>query len=488
MRLLSIISSITVTAGILYLSPTNAVSQELSERTGDPPIEIEHTFGKYTGMGIGIHDSDVLYPRAFDELKPQYVRMEFGPHWDNLENLIPSGITVEEYVAYLDSNYNGDGYDRLNNAKLTYDFLQKRGIEILKIQFELPGHWRTNDEASLFLAEHVEDLARFHTAHLLYLKKHGIKIDYIELANEPDGFWNGHIEAKDYARLVKLSDELLEEHGLEDVKILGPGLTFLHLHGWAPPYFDALEEVGVHHLDGWSTHIWDEVEFLTSRPEFTYNIWKPFAKRVSELDPEHKMPIFVSEYASEVLEYEGKRSASPRDQKDDTIVDTWPYAVRVIANSISNLNRGANALILYRLTNADWHSTGWGFVQTTGENEFKPKPVYGAVTMALSTLPKGSVALKPEWYSDEDAITLSCLLLSEEKRLEIVAANSTSELQKKTISLRPSLGEFSVVKVDAMDQSGKVETTRATVEDGKLILEMTPLAIARVSLKYTNKN
>ena len=395
------------------------------EKIGEAEINLERVLGKYTGMGIGIHGGDVAFPKAFDELKPQYVRMEFGPRWDLLEKKIPSGVSVEDYVAYLDRNYNGDADNRLEGAKFTHDFLRKRGIEIIKIHFDLPSHWRGGENSSQFLSKHIEDFARFNTAHLIYLRKHGVEIDYMELANEPDGDWNGHIAPDDYARLVKRSDELLEKYGFGGVKLLGPGLTFLTLHGASPPYFDALEKVGVHHLDGWSTHIWDEVEYNASLPEFTYGIWKPFLERTKELDPDRTMPIFVTEYASDVTEYDGVKWVSPRDQITDTVVDTWPHAVRVIANSITNLNRGANALVLYRLTNTHWHKTGWGITQPVTETEFQPKPVYGAIVMALSTLPVNSEILEPLWYSHNDSITLTCLHQKKEKRLEIIAANST---------------------------------------------------------------
>lgn len=485
MRILLIISALTATAGALYVLAKNSQTEGSEETTANPGMDIEHVLGKYTGTGIGIHGGDVIFPKAFDELKPQYVRMEFGPRWDHLEEKIPSGVSVEDYVAYLDRNYNGDAYNRLEGAKYTHDFLRERGIEIIKIHFELPYHWRTDDKASRFLSEHIEDFARFHTAHLLYLRKHGVEVDYMELANEPDGYWNGHIEAKDYAHLVKRSDELLEKYGLGKVKLLGPGLTFLTLHDWAPPYFDALEEAGVHHLDGWSTHIWDEVESRASLPEYTYGIWQPFLDRINKLDPQREMPVFVTEYSSDVLEYDDEKWISPRDQITDTVVDTWPYAVRVIANSITNLNRGANALVLYRLTNTHWHDTGWGIVQPVTETEYQPKPVYYAIVMALSSLPVGSEVLDAAWYSHNDPITLSCLHETKEKRIEIVAANSTKKTEKKTIPLDSDIGQFSVLKVDAMDESGKVKITHVTLREGELNLEMAPQSIARISLAYT---
>ena len=90
------------------------------------------------------------------------------------------------------------------------------------------------------------------------------------------------------------------------------------------------------------------------------------------------------------------------DYQQDTFVDTWEYAVRVIAHSISHLNRGACALVLYRLSDPYWTQTGWGFMRPTQDGNFETKPVYDAVKHTLKTLPKGSTILAPDWYTHDD--------------------------------------------------------------------------------------
>jgi len=335
------------------------------------------SLGDYLGYGIGIHASDIDFPKAFDDLAPHFIRMEFGPRWDLLEEKIPSGKSVEDYVNYLKRNYNGDFAQRLDGARFSHEFLRERGIQIIKIHFELPYHWRAKDGSNRFLSKHIEDLARFHTGHLKFLSQNGIHVDYMELCNEPDGPWNGHIPGKDYARLLERCDTLFEEHGFGKVKLLGPGLTFLNLHDAPLPYFEAIKEVGPEHLDGWSTHIWDEAEFTHSLPEYTYGIWKPFLAQIKALDPEREKPVFVTEYASDIVKFGDREWASPRDQVTDTVVNQWPHAVRVIANSITNLNRGTNGLVLYRLSDTHWHDTGWGIITPlprSGQHPEDPSP------------------------------------------------------------------------------------------------------------------
>jgi len=433
----------TIVGVILFLSEKPV----MADLRTDPEIDTSQNLGSYMGYGIGIHASDASYPKAFDDMQPEFVRMEFGPRWDNLAEKLPHGKTVDDYYQYLERNYNGDAVDRVEGAKYTHDFLRERGIQIIKIHFELPYHWRADDGSNVFKSKHIQDLARFHTAHLKYLKKIDVTVDYMELANEPDGVWNGHIPPSDYARLVKLCDELFEEHGMGDVQILGPGLTFINLHDTPSPYFDALKEIGPKHLDGWSTHIWDEAEFTSSRPEYTYGIWKPFLKQIDKVDPKRTKPLFVTEYASDITKFGEKNWESPRDQIENTVVDTWHNAVRVVANSITNLNRGANALVLYRLTDTHWHKTGWGMVMPLQKPDFKPKPVYHAITHSLKNLPLESKVLSPLWYSHDDPITLSILHVEKQDALHLLVANSTETSQTKKIQLSAELTNLDVKEV-----------------------------------------
>jgi len=464
-------------AGVVWLTSTKQV---MADTAIAPDVNISQNLGNYMGYGIGIHASDASYPKAFDGLEPEFVRMEFGPRWDNLAEKLPTGKSVEDYFQYLERNYNGDSSERSIGAKYTHDFLRERGIKIIKIHFELPYHWRAEDGSNRFKSKHIQDLARFHTAHLKYLQKIGVSVDYMELANEPDGVWNGHIPPADYARLVQLCDQLFEKHGFGGVKIFGPGLTFINLHNTPAPYFEALKEIGPKHLDGWSTHIWDEAEFTSSRPEYTYGIWKPFRNLINKVDPDKTKPLFITEYASDITKFGEKEWISPRDQIESTVVDTWHNAVRVVANSITNLNRGANALVLYRLTDTHWHKTGWGMVTPLTKPDFKPKPVYHAVAHALKSLPLESKVLSPLWYTHDEPITLS--ILNEEKKnmLHIIAANSTENTQTKKLTIN---ADYTVKDISSMIESGITQATNVSVDNRVLTLEMPPLSIARIKLQ-----
>ena len=388
-RLIAIALLSLVGIGLIYFTVAKIIAdRKKSERVSEykhigpaaaSPLNPSETTGDYLGYGIGIHGSDVKFAKAFDELKPRFVRMEFGPQWELLDEKIPSAKLVDDYVQYLQRNYNGDFPNRLQEARRSHQFLNARGIQIIQVHFQLPSQWCSEYWPHQLRSKHIEDLARFHTAHLKFLSENGIHVDFMELCNEPHGSWNGYISHKDYARLLERCDALFEEHGFGNVKILGPGLAYLELYKLQQPYFDAIKEVGTEHLDGWSTHIWDEVEFNHSRTQYTYGVWEPFLKRIAELDPERKKPVFVTEYASDIVKFGDRQWASPRDRVTDTVVDQWPHAVRVVANSITHLNRGANGLVVYRLSDTHWHKTGWGFIIPTTGSNFKTKPIYHAL-------------------------------------------------------------------------------------------------------------
>lgn len=476
--------------GWLFISSAQqSVSPPADEKPqtqgADPEIDPDARLGSYLGYGIGIHGGDLIYPGAFDALQPRFVRMEFGPDWNKLEEPIPTGVSVDALFEYIRRNYNADAHDRLAGAHYANEFFQKRETEIIQILFELPYQWRTKDASSQLKAEHIEDLARFHTAHLRFLESQGVRPQYMELSNEPDGFWNGHIAPEDYNRLVLRCAELFAANLQDPPKILGPGLTFLNLHGWAPRYFEALEPAAVEALHGWSTHTWDEVEFKASRPEYNYGIWQPFVDHTAQLDPDRRKPVFVTEYATDVLHYGDESFASPRDQITQNAVYSWPYAVRVVANSITHLNRGANALVLYRLSNSHWHDTGWGIIQPVTPKRFEAKPIYHALAEFFSDLPEGATILAPNWYQHDDPITLSALLEAN-GTLTLLITNSTTSSQTKSLRVPPVYAQPDPANGLSSDGSFTPDIQlERSADQQALLIQLHAQSIARVQLRLT---
>ena len=166
----------------------------------------------------------------------------------------------------------------------------------------------------------------------------------------------------------------------------------------------------------------------------------------------------------------------------DTFVDTWEYAVRVIAHSISHLNRGACALVLYRLSDLDWTPTGWGFMVPSPDGNFEKKPIYDAVQETLSTLPTGSQILAPSWYLHDEPITLSVVYQKEDQSYHLLAANATKRREKKVISLSKKMGQLKLIQKTILSKSGLVNQKGLTITAKKLTIDLPPQSIARFTL------
>lgn len=451
--------------------------------SSSPLLDFEKTQGEYLGFGIGIHPGDVLYEEAFDELGLEYVRMELGPLWYAVEERIPEGASIGELRDFVERNYNGDAEERLDGAKYSHDFLRKRDIEIILIHFELPYQWRKDDKTGRFVSERIEDLAKFYTAHLMFLKEHGITIDYIELANEPDGHWNGHIPPEDYARLVVLCDGLFAANGLGDIKILGPGLAFLNLYGQTEDYMAALSKGAANSLDGWSAHTWDEVEFLDSKPEYAYGVWKPFFEGIAKANADEVKPLFLTEYGSDVTSFGDRHYTSPRKQIVGSVTDSWDYAVRVSANSVSHLNRGLNALVLYRLSNAHWHKTGWGIIQPLTRDKFTRKPVYNAMAGLFSDLPTNVQILEPTWLHKSDSILCAVLHDVAKGELTILAVNWTDDAHEKTLILPEGWTGEIVESISLHDEGTDLKSKAKMQSQRELLFSLQGSSMHRFRIK-----
>ena len=466
---------------VLILSVAILLFSRWNDRGLTPPNQA-NTLGVYQGYGIGIQTADISSPGAFDDLDPRFVRMELGPDWNAIPEKIPSGKTVAEYLSFIKKNYNADYPNRTEEAQKAFRFLKERNTQIILTVFDLPGQWLAKERGSKLFPLHVEDLARFHTAHLLHLRSLGVEIDYIELANEPDGWWCGQISPSDYARLLVRSYDSFQDHHLSHLKILGPGLTQVYLEGDTERYLDAIEEVGHEYLAGWSTHAWDEGICENARPEYLYNRWKPFRKFTKKIEPEKQKPIFVTEYGCKVTQIGDRRWRSPMIHKTDTFVDTWEYAVRVIAHSISHLNNGANALILYRLSDPYWTETGWGFTAPLEDGRFKKKPIYEVVRQALKALPVGGVILAPSWYVDDEPITLSIIHQEKDGAYHILATNFTEQQERKVISLSKKMGSLNLVRESLLTEAGLANQSGIEIASDELILTLPAKSVARFIL------
>lgn len=382
----------------------------------------------FDGFGVGLHPADVKHRELLAELGVSLVRMEVGPSWNHLETKIPTDVDDRAMDAYIRANFDADSPHRLSGARWAFKVLREQGAEVVLVNFELPWHWLAKDDFWRTLEEdHVDDLVRFWCALLLFLKQQGMVPGYIELANEPDGNWNGHVPPERYRRLLVLARSELDRRGLGQVKILGPGLAFLRREGVAGRWLAALDRGAAACLWGWSTHVWDEVDYRRAQPEFVHGIWREFLDGIAPHGPK---PLWVTEYATEVTQFEGRTYHSPRDNKARCSADAPAYGTRAVVNSLIHLNRGASGLIFYRLADHDWDDTTWGLLRRDGSR----RPAINALKCVFPHVPRGARLLAPRWHARHDPITTAAWLAP--SRLVVSCGNVAAWPVARQLALR----------------------------------------------------
>lgn len=410
---------------------------------------------EFLGFGLGIHPSDVT-SGLLAELRPRFVRMEVGPEWNHLARKIPTGCDPYAMDRYIAEQFDADSPERLSGARWAFKVLESLGAKVILVNFELPWHWLAKDDPMRTLEDaRVEDWARFWVSLLLFLKQHGMVPFAVELTNEPDGHWNGHVPPDRYARLVTLVRAELDRRGIGQVRLLGPGLAYLRREDDARRYVAALGDVGARALWGWSTHAWDEVDYPRARVEFADGVWRPLLDAVASLPAR---PMLVTEYATEVTTYRGVDYASPRAGVSPCASDTPEYAVRVLANSLVHANRGAGALVLYRLADHDWHRTRWGLVRRPADGAGE-RPLAELVRMVWPRIPDGARLVRAPPLGRDDPMVWAAWRAG--SRLVFVAANATDDDAAAIVRIRGLVAP----RIDDAELYGPRGRERSFIED-----------------------
>ena len=129
------------------------------------------------------------------------------------------------------------------------------GIEWVYMIWVAPG--TMVNAAGQLRTDRIDDFAEWWAGEVADLYANNIPVEYIELMNEPDsgGSWSTGITPSQYNTLVFLTRQELNDAGLENVGIVGPGLA--SLHPWSDPagYINGLDADGVAAMSAWSTHV-----------------------------------------------------------------------------------------------------------------------------------------------------------------------------------------------------------------------------------------
>jgi hypothetical protein len=290
----------------------------------------------------------------------------------------------------------------------------------------------------------IPGFASWWAGHLAALRDQGVPVEYIELMNEPDsdGQWSTGIDSGQYADLAVQVRAALDQAGLGNTGIIGPGLSST---SWSQPGLylaDWGADAAAAHT-GVSTHTWadDYVGGYPEGPVSTAGYWDNLAQAAAAVAP--GLPRFVTEYATRQSDYHGVSYRAPDDSPwDDALqfpyhnaTNTTPYALRVFANTLALLNarRGANGLFLWQLldepTEVLGKNKGWGMIDLWGHD----KPVATAMRSLLPKIPAGSrvVNSPPQAFMP----TYTSVLHTPDQAIVVAAVNEGLERETARLML-----------------------------------------------------
>ena len=343
----------------LAVRPTSGVDavvrvDDIVATTAPTVFDVSDVHRPFLGFGAQLWPGDSSGLQALTVLDFQWVRMNFGPNWDSVTPQPPTTADFQQMLSYVTANFNGDFPSRLTESVSAIQEAQAAGLTVILNQFKIPDSWLTSSDR--LRSSNVDEFAYYWAAVLTLLDQNGARPEYVELANEPNGTWNGRLEPSVYNAFVKRARQELDAAGFGNVKIVGPGLSEMRLND---AYFNALDADAIDAIDAWSTHTWDDFANWDAR-------FAVFEAGVNQADPTGSKPIFVTEYATSIDEFDDVRYDNNETGGSNPASEAPGFAIEVVRNSIRLVNSGVGALVYWEAADQPWNSLTWGLRDRNG--------------------------------------------------------------------------------------------------------------------------
>lgn len=392
---------------------------------------------------MSLHPLDRSHLPALTDLNMRFVRIAAGPGWGGMSDpAFPD--RAAEMPAFIARHFDRDDPRRLAVFRATFAYFREHDIRTILVLYDLPFHWLKQDYMRTLEDENVDRLVAKWVALLEFFRARNMPVDFVELANEPDGNWNGHIPAQTYYRLVERARRAFDRAGFAPVRLLGPGLSSLDLEHRAERWIAGMPPATARALGGFSLHGWDEVLATDSMPDYLAASWEHPLAAFRKLDA--RKEIFLTEYATEITRFGratgGARRdfASPRSGALYTAAESPRYALRVLANTLVHLNHGVSVPVLWRLGDNDSDGTAWGMIRPRRHGSSK-RPYYHAIAFLGQRLPIGArvIAARPPVDRERTrSAELAAVLLAAGDRTVWTGANLGDKPRRIRLRLRPS--------------------------------------------------
>ncbi len=402
-------------------------------KAADIEFDVNDVSHPFAGFGAQVWPGDMRVESLFADMNMNHMRMCPGGC-----SSPPTDAPQAQMDAYVSSEYNGTTRGNMITASL--QMAERCDIQVILNMFGGPADWLGT--GNRLKAENFDDFARLWVSQVYFFKNRGLRINYIELANEPEGNWNIYIPGTDYNTVVKLVRQELDSRGLTDVGIIGPGLAYLY---YGPTWINALDNDGKAALACWSTHAWDEGWGHTDAlPSFLDQRWQDyFGAAVNSADPTHSKPVIVTEYATGVRTYNGVTYGS------DTYTETSQFAERSYENSLTLVNNGANVLCYWEAANQSWQSIPMSGLLRTDSSK---RPVYYALMTLAPSIPDNAMVLRKTW--DDSAISAAGFI--GDNQLVLAFANSTANTVNRTVGVT-GITSFTLTEAQAFESGAVVD-------------------------------
>ncbi|GAA0742200.1 hypothetical protein LRH25_05040 [Ideonella azotifigens] len=338
--------------------------------------EASFDFGQshpYLGFGAQVWLNDNKPEQSTQmlrDLHARYVRVGLAPKI--LLNQLRPGMSVQDALTLIKANDSEQQRQRLTRFG---EQMKQLGIQIHLIFWRMPEPWArydtqrksgSKDRSTFADPARVADYANLVTAQMVYLRGLGITADAVELTNEPHGAWSTLYTREDYARLVQAARAAMQQNGLGEVKIAGPGVNLKQFDH----YIGALQQAKATDDLGYiSAHVYENPELLSDPRQ---------PGMASFLGRGHFGPIVITEFGAQ----DGKAKVGAR-----SFAVTEPaYGLSAIAQAGLLLNNGASALIYWQLKDFNWGTQGHGLLSEDGQR----RPVAQALQTIVAPLPAGA--------------------------------------------------------------------------------------------------
>lgn len=413
-RLWHLLTPLLLTGCLQCAAPEDSLAQIEQLR-----FDLNDSGHRFGGFGVSLRPENIVqHQSALVALGFTHVRFEPGPSWGYVEPPLTANASATEIARYVRDNFDYDA-DRTATMRRAARILKERRIKTVLINYHIPFAWLSGDEDRRLQAEHTRRLTHLWLGVLAHLRDQaGFEPEFIEIANEPDGNWNGAIPPQRYYAILQALRTQMDAAGFERIQILGPGISNLNRQGLGARWVDAADQDALAALGGWSFHAWDEAYMPHSKATAVARTWTTLRRSLSG---KPARPVFLTEFATDARQFAGRNYHSNSSAALFTAVETRAYAVRVLCNAIIHLNNGVQVPMLWRLTDHNDDRRSWGLISAPATGSYQ-RPLLHLLQRLAPMFPPGA-EIVPPGEPQNYARTAALLLREDRGRLQLLLLN-----------------------------------------------------------------